>query len=242
VSSGCIGRGDPKKLGGEKEQQFMNSVVSCLVSAAIACLMLASPIPLLAAGDGAPAKAKKTAQGYSVYQNTGFEDQFDNPRDTGDMDDMIELTRQLLRTATRFSKYRMPDALPMVSRVSRAELERLACAEGAAKCGVSAMYEPARGIMIVEDLQPESNLFHRSILLHEMVHYLQEMGHELSASAACERWYQRELEAYSIQKQYLQSVQSPARVAYSGARPTCDAKPETLTHAGKEVEAPGVKD
>jgi hypothetical protein len=185
---------------------------------------------------------RKTAQGYSVYHETGFEGQFDNPRDTGAMEDMVELTRHLLRTATRLSKYRMPAALPAVTRIPRPELERLACAEGTAKCGVSALYEPARGVLIAEDLQPETNLFHRSILLHEVVHYLQEMGHEMSASAACERWYQREIEAYAIQKQYLQSIQSPARVAYSGARPTCDARPEPLTHAGREVQAPGVND
>jgi hypothetical protein len=220
----------------------VNSVVSCLVSGFAACAMFAAALPLYAAEASAVAKSKPPAQGYSVYHETGFEDQFDNPRDTGEMDDMIELTRHLLRKATRFSKYRMPTALPMVSRMSRADLERLACAEGAVKCGVSAMYEPARGIMIAEDLQPETNLFHRSILLHEMVHYLQEMGHELSASAACERWYQRELEAYSIQKQYLASIHSPARVAYSGTRPTCDIKPEALTHAGKEIKAPGVTD
>jgi len=206
--------------GGEKEHKMsVNSVVSCLVSGFAACAMFAASIPLHAVEASAPAKAKPPAQGYSVYHETGFEDQFDNPRDTGEMDDMIELTRHLLRTATRFSKYRMPAALPMVSRMSRSDLDLLACAEGAPKCGVSAMYEPSRGIMIAEELQPESNLFHRSILLHEMVHYLQEVGHELSASAACERWYQRELEAYSIQKQYLASVHSPARVAYSGARP-----------------------
>jgi hypothetical protein len=229
--------------GGEKEHKMsVNSVVSCLVSGFAACAMFAASMPLYAAEASAPAKAKPPAQGYSVYHETGFEDQFDNPRDTGDMDDMIELTRHLLRTATRFSKYRMPAALPMVSRMTRSDLDHLACAEGAPKCGVSAMYEPSRGIMIAEDLQPETNLFHRSILLHEIVHYLQEMGHELSASAACERWYQRELEAYSIQKQYLASVHSPARVAYSGARPTCDTKPDTLTHSGKEIKAPGVND
>lgn len=219
----------------------MNSIISSLASCFAACTLLAVPLSLSAADTGWKAP-RKAAQGYSVYQESGFEGQFDNPRDMADMDDMIELSKHLLKTAAKFSKYRLPEALPMVTRVSRGELERLACGEGAAKCGVSALYEPARGIMFSEELQPETNLFHRSILLHEMVHYLQEMGHELSASAACERWYQRELEAYSIQKQYLQSIQSPARVAYSGARPTCDIKPETLTHAGKEVKAPGVND
>jgi len=210
---------------------------------AIAAAIFSAPMPLLAAGEGATAKPARQAQGYSVYQPTGFEDQFDSQRETGEIDDLIELSQQLLRTAAKLSKYRVPDALPMVTRIARGDLDRLACGEGATKCGVSAMYEPSRGILFTEELQPETNLFHRSILLHEMVHYLQEIGHSMSASAACERWYQRELEAYAIQKLYLQSVQSPARVAYSGARPTCDAaEPEGLTHKGREVKAPEVND
>ncbi|WP_185819425.1 hypothetical protein, partial [Campylobacter coli] len=84
------------------------------------------------------------------------------------------------------------------------------CGEAATKCGVSAMYEPTRGIVFSEELEPEKNLFHRSILLHEMVHYMQELGHSMAAAATCERWYQRELEAYAIQKLYLQAIQSPA--------------------------------
>ncbi|MEO8038835.1 MAG: hypothetical protein ABI794_08685 [Betaproteobacteria bacterium] len=208
----------------------------------MAAIMVA-PLPLLAAGTGNNAKPAKAAQGYSVYKETGFEEQFDNPRETAEVDDLIELSQQLLRTASKLSKYHVPDALPMVTRISRSDLDRIACGEGATKCGVSALYEPSRGILFTEGLRPETNMFDRSILLHEMVHYLQEMGHSMSAAPACERWYQRELEAYAIQKQYLQSIQSPARVAYSGSRPTCDAAPpEALTHKGKEVKAPGLND
>lgn len=221
----------------------MISIVSRLVCAVAACASLALPIPLLAAGEGSwAAPTPKSAQSYSAHRDGGFETQYDNPRDQGEIEDMIELSKYLLRTASQLSKYRVPEVLPMVSRISRKQLDRLACGEAATKCGVSAMYEPTHGILFSEELQPEKNLFHRSILLHEMVHYMQELGHSMSTSAACERWYQRELEAYAIQKLYLQSIQSPARVAYSGARPTCDAQPEALTHAAKEVRAPGIND
>jgi hypothetical protein len=180
--------------------------------------------------------------GYGTYRDEGATE-YDNPRDTGPIEDLSELTDHLLRTAVRMSKYRKPAALPMVSRMTRLELEALACPEGT-RCGVSAMYEPTRGILFAEDLRPETNLFHRSILLHEIVHYLQEMGHELSAMAACERWYQRELEAYALQKQYLQNVHSPDRVAYSGSRPVCDDLPPagSLTHTARPVKAPGATD
>ncbi len=207
---------------------------------ALAATLAAAPFCAIAA-DTAPAKVKSTG-GYGVYRDEGVTE-FDNPRDTGVIEDMLDLTDHLLRTAVKMSKYRKPAALPMVSRVPRPVLEGLACPEGT-RCGVSAMYEPTRGILFAEDLRPETNLFHRSILLHEMVHYLQDVGHELSTMAACERWYQRELEAYALQKQYLQSVHSPDRVAYSGSRPVCDELPVggSLTHAAKPVKAPGVND
>lgn len=204
--------------------------------AAVAALPLSS-----VAADVAPAKAKSTG-GYGTYRDEGITE-FDNPRDTGPIEDLRELTDHLIRTAVKMSKYRKPSALPMVSRVPRPVLEALACPEGT-RCGVSAMYEPTRGILIAEDLRPETNLFHRSILLHEMIHYLQDVGHELATMAACERWYQRELEAYALQKQYLQNIHSPDRVAYSGARPVCDDLPPaaSLTHSAKPVKAPGLTD
>ena len=195
---------------------------------------------------GVVAEAARTSPpstgGYGTYRDEGSTE-YDNPRDTGPIEDLRELTDHLLRTAVRMSKYRKPAALPMVSRMPRPELEALACPEGSL-CGVSAMYEPTRGILIAEDLRPETNLFHRSILLHEIVHYLQEVGHELAAMAACERWYQRELEAYALQKQYLQNVHSPDRVAYSGSRPVCDELPPagSLTHTARPVKAPGAAD
>lgn len=209
----------------------------------LAGVLLLTAAPVHAGGDTSWNTPNKSAQSsYSVYRDGGFETQYDNPRDQGEIDDIIELSRYLLRTASQLSKYRVPEVLPMVTRVSRKELDRLACGEEAAKCGVSAMYEPTRGIVFAEELQPEKNLFHRSILLHEMVHYMQEIGHSMSAAATCERWYQRELEAYAIQKLYLQAIQSPARVGYSGARPTCDSQSEAHTHNAKEVRAPGIND
>lgn len=206
---------------------------------ALAALTLAAPL-LLASAD-ASARQGSTG-GYGTYRDDGFT-QYDNPRDTGPMEDLRELASHLLDTAVRMSKYRRPVALPMVSRVPRGLLESLGCPEGT-RCGVSAMYEPTRGILMAEELRPETNLFHRSILLHEMIHYLQDVGQELSSLAACERWYQRELEAYALQKQYLQNVHSPDRVAYSGARPVCNELPPApeLTHSARPLKAPGVND
>lgn len=225
-----------------KRSVFVVPIFSRIGLSSLAAAVLLTATPVRAGGDSWNTPNKSAQSSYSAYRDGGFETQYDNPRDQGAIDDMIELSRYLLRSASQLSKYRVPEVLPMVTRVSRKELDRLACGEEATKCGVSAMYEPTRGIVFSEELEPEKNLFHRSILLHEMVHYMQELGHSMAAAATCERWYQRELEAYAIQKLYLQAIQSPARVAYSGARPTCDPQPEALTHAGKEVRAPGITD
>lgn len=195
-----------------------------------------------AADAGAPRNvAPRASLSWGVYKSD-HEVQFDNPQDAGEFANLQELTRHLLRTAARLSKYRMPDAVPMVSRVSRVDLEARACPTGGGRCGVSAMYLPETGILMAEDLKPETNLFQRSILLHEMIHYLQDVSHELTAAAPCERWYQRELEAYAIQKMYLASINSGDRVAYSGSRPTCDVTPDAQTHQARDVKAPTVND
>lgn len=184
----------------------------------------------------------KPAQSYSVFKTDGDPVQYDNTEEVARFDDLLDLSRRLMRMAARMSKYEMPDALPKVSRIPRIELERKVCGEPGPNCKVSALYEPGRGIMIAEDLVPESDLFHRSILFHEMVHYLQEMGNEMARAPACERWYQREIEAYAMQNRFLASVYSPTRVSYAGSRPVCDAPAETQAHGGRDIKSPGFTD
>ena len=191
------------------------------------------------AGNGEPDRKSRTAQAYSTYnQEDGLPSQFDNHDDAARFDSLEELTRHLIRTASTISKYRMPEALPMVTRMERSELERRGCPEHARHCQVSALYEPTRGIMIAADLKPETNLFHRSILLHELVHYLQDVGQELATASPCDRWYQREIEAYTLQNRFLSSISSPERVSYAGVRPTCEGTATTQTHRAREVKVP----
>lgn len=179
----------------------------------------------------------KAAQAYSVYpEDDDLPSQLDNHDDAAEYSSLLDLSRHLMRSAARISKYRLPEALPNVTRIPRAELERRGCPPGTTHCQIAALYVVTEGILIAEDLKPETNLFHRSILFHEMVHYLQEEGRELATSAPCDRWFQREVEAYALQNRFLVSVYSPERVSYSGARPTCE--PDAHTHRGKEVKVP----
>jgi hypothetical protein len=99
----------------------------------------------------------------------------------------------------------------------------LACTS---KCGALATYQPGEGIFLDERLRPETNLFDRSVLLHELVHYVQELNHERGDAKPCERWYYREVEAYAIQKTFLMLVGSPVRVGYSANKSTCGDMPQ----------------
>jgi hypothetical protein len=133
-----------------------------------------------------------------------------------------ELVPALMSALDQLSKYPRPAHLPEIFRVPKERLHELACTSS--KCGVLATYQPGEGIFLDERLEPETNLFDRSVLLHELVHYLQELNHERGEAKPCERWYYREIEAYAIQKTFLTLVGSPVRVGYSANKSTCDAQ------------------
>jgi len=130
-----------------------------------------------------------------------------------------ELMPALVSALDQISKYHRPVALPEVIRVPHERIEEMVCH---AKCGALAAYRPGEGIYLDERLKPETDLFDRSILLHELVHYVQDMGNEHSDMKPCMRWYFREQEAYAIQKIFLFSTGSATRVGYSARQSTCD--------------------
>lgn len=130
-----------------------------------------------------------------------------------------ELLPALMSALHQLSKYPVSVAVPEIYRVSQERLQELACS---GKCAVLGTYRPGEGIYLDERLSPENSLFDRSVLLHELVHYLQEMNGELSDMRPCDRWYHREQEAYAIQKNFLMLVGSAVRVGYSANQSTCD--------------------
>jgi hypothetical protein len=135
-----------------------------------------------------------------------------------------ELMPALVSALDQISKYHRPVGLPEVIRVPHERIEEMVCH---AKCGALAIYQPGAGIFLDERLKPETKLFDRSILLHELVHYLQDMSGEHGDMRPCERWYQREQEAYAIQKIFLFMTGSPTRVGYSAHQSTCDGEPQS---------------
>lgn len=185
-------------------------------------LVLAVSLPAAAAEKRAKPKAaaSESTGGYSNYVE-------DHPvsydKYLGDTSPLTEaqLMPALFSALDQLSKYPRTTQVPPIYRVSHERLEEMACTS---KCGVLATYRPGEGIFLDESLKPETNLFDRSVLLHELVHYLQDINHEYADMKDCRRWYFREVEAYAIQKMFLTLLGSQIRVAYSAKESTCDGE------------------
>jgi len=148
--------------------------------------------------DGGAIQAPKAGMYYAVQSSESS--RFHRMIDRSEIDSMPELVDNLLDTIARLSNYRKPSIAPRVTKVSRAEIERTICS---GPCPVKGWHLPEAGIFLDESLTPETNLVHRSILLHELVHFLQEINGEDATMDECNRWLQREREAYWLQNQYL---------------------------------------
>ena len=171
-------------------------------------LALAAALNLSVAG---PAVAAETGM-YSTYvASDGVV--HDRAFDTAPADSLDEVVAQLTRAIDRLARYRVPKEPPNVYRVPHAELENYVCGT---HCSIKAWYKPGDGIFLDDTLKPETNLFHRSILLHEMVHYFQDRAGEYANMQPCDRWFHREIDAYTIQNRYLGVIGHPSRVAYAG--------------------------
>ena len=133
--------------------------------------------------------------------------------DTGPSNSLEQVVKQLTVAIDRLSHHRPPKVAPIIHRVSHAELENYVCETN---CAIKAWYKPGEGIFLDNTLQPETNTFDRSILLHELVHYFQDSSGYYRDASPCDRWLQRELDAYDVQNRYLGAIGSPRRVAYAG--------------------------
>lgn len=172
---------------------------------------LAAPTVLFSV---AHAASPEPIKAYGAY-NAPDEREIRNARafDTGPVATLDQLVVQLSLAIDRLSNHKVPKTPPHVYRVPHAELENYVCGTN---CAIKAWYKPGEGIFLDESLKPESNIFDRSIMLHELVHYFQDMSGYYGGSDPCSRWFHRELNAYAIQNHYLGAVGHPSRVAYAG--------------------------
>ena len=110
------------------------------------------------------------------------------------------IVASLLAWIGSHTDYAVPDVGPMVALAPHSIIADLACAEDCPALGV---YPDGNVVYIDEALQIDTNVCAQSVLLHELVHYLQDINGRFLNMPPPIRSYAREHEAYSIQKIYL---------------------------------------
>ena len=133
------------------------------------------------------------------------------------------LARELLNALGNLSRYNVPKTLPPIIQISHDEVSMLICNQ---PCAVQAAYLPEWGIVMSDTLDPINKPLDRSILLHELVHYLQDIDHRYVSETPCKRWFHRENEAYALQNSYLMSIQSLHHVGGMLEPSMCKDTPE----------------
>jgi len=126
--------------------------------------------------------------------------------------DHISLVQELVQEASELSGLQPVIDLPEVTFAPMFIVSQYACG---GKCDALGAYHPQRGILIEWTLDPQRDLYARSILLHEIVHFLQDRHKIHGDHATCRRWHQREFDAYSVQNKFLARQSSLTRVGFS---------------------------
>ena len=106
----------------------------------------------------------------------------------------------LLAWISAHTSYTLPGDAPAVAIVPHAYLEALACN---GPCEVLGVYTDGNVVYIDNSLHIDTNVCARSVLLHELVHYLQDRKERFLNLDPYTRGHEREHEAYAIQKVYL---------------------------------------
>jgi len=133
-----------------------------------------------------------------------------------------KLVAELLVAIQALSSYSVPAEAPRVEFVTHQHLQQEACGR---PCEVYGWFPPGETIYIDDRLDPAKDVVARSILLHELVHFLQQEAGTFPPGGSCETWLDREWEAYDIQIRWLAaqsaSPKSWARLGLRRQRMNC---------------------
>lgn len=116
---------------------------------------------------------------------------------------MNELLAALMSWAVTLSGYPAPDHLPEVVLVSHHELMHAACNDQ--DCQVLGWFPPGERIYLDDRLLPLDRTYSSAVVVHEMVHYLQQRsGHFPHArDGDCQEILAMEYEAYQAQRDFF---------------------------------------
>ncbi len=115
-----------------------------------------------------------------------------------------KLIAVLLSWTVNLSSYPHPGEAPELLYKPHQFFVEIACG-GHEKCDAVAWYND-NGIIFLDDrLLGNTDAYTRSVVVHELVHYLQDISGEYD-EIDCNLYAKREREAYSVQRQYLNKI------------------------------------
>jgi hypothetical protein len=112
-----------------------------------------------------------------------------------------ELYAILLSWAITLSGYSAPANQPEIAMAPHSYLVDAACA--GRECKVLGWFPPGETIYLDNRLDPMESVYASSILVHELVHFLQQQSGRLEAKYSCETALAMEREAYGVQREFL---------------------------------------
>lgn len=144
---------------------------------------------------------------------------------------MDEIYVILMSWAVTLSGYTAPINKAEIMPVPHSYLVEHVC--GGRECKAMGWYPAGNKIYLDERLNPSDNLYASSILLHEMVHFLQHESGKYRNGYTCSQAMEMEREAYGVQREYLlrYGVYQPAGVSMHLA--SCEV---AIGHAHMEAD------
>jgi hypothetical protein len=114
---------------------------------------------------------------------------------------MDELLTILMSWSVTLSGYSRPSTLPDIVMAPHSYLVAEAC--GGRECQVLGWYPPGQKIFLDDRLDPANSIYASSIVVHEMVHFLQQQSGRFEENVDCASTLEREREAYAVQREFL---------------------------------------
>ena len=115
-----------------------------------------------------------------------------------------QLLAVLLSWTVSLSSYTHPGTPPEIVFKNHDFFVAEACG-GNSRCEAVAWYNNDGTIFLDERLRGHTDAYTRSVVVHELAHYLQDLSGDYS-EMDCNLHAKREREAYSIQRQYLNKI------------------------------------
>jgi hypothetical protein len=96
--------------------------------------------------------------------------------------------------------YQVPERHPVIAFMPQPHLQEIACA---GPCPIAGFYRDDGVIYLDARLALQTNVCAQSILLHQLVHYVQDLDKRFADQAPLTRWQLRELKAHNVQRIFL---------------------------------------